>query len=628
MLDIGIVQQSAWDIPLDSMPLAAGYLKSVVDADECVDGEADVTIHNFRGGLSLNAMARQLLSGRLPDVLAFSVLGWNYRSFACLAQTYKQLRPDGLVVFGGNHVAHQAERLSREAPWVDVVVNGEGELTFRDLVREVVRDRAHPDLTGVAGISFTMDGALRTNADRPRIEDLDTIASPFLSGAIPLTDDRGAFPYEFALMETSRGCPYKCAFCYWGGAIGQRVRTFSRERLAAELDLMGRHRVHTVFLCDANFGMLQSDEEFVEDLIRTRERYGYPVALEANWAKNKSERFHRIVRELKRHDLKSSFLLALQTLTDEALADMNRRNMRINQWQELVDWLGDEGLECYAEMIWGAPGETPSSFLEGYDRLAVRVPRIAVYPLLILPNTAYAQERERHGFVTVRGQSDDFEYVLASRSSSMAEHLQMQRFMFLARIAGENQFFKYLWVPARLLGDLSQSRVIGDLLDWMDRSEDPDVVAFRDSFPVLAESPHVARGHRTLHLNARLDGQIERWWRERIVPRFPAPWRAFGNQLYAFARGLRPVYQEPGAPPPDGWRLEGDEYVSDPVEFDLALDDALAALGRGDLEPPPARPVTYRFRAPAGFYHHLDNHETGAHYFGRPEVFKELAVSP
>lgn len=628
MLQVGVVQQSAWDIPMDSMPLAAGYLKSVIAADESLRGEVAVTIHNFRGGMSLSAMARQLFSGPIPDVLALSVLGWNYRNFTCLAETYKQQRPDGLVVFGGNHVAYQAERLAREAPWVDVVVNGEGELTFRDLIRALVADRRQPILDEVAGISFLGDGKLHTNPDRPRIEDLDSIPSPFLDGAIPLSDASGEFPYEFALMETSRGCPYKCAFCYWGGAIGQRVRTFSRDRLAAELDLLGRHRVRTIFLCDANFGMLQSDEEFVEDFIRTRERHGYPRALEANWAKNKSSRFHSIVETLKRHDLKSSFTLALQTLTDEALMDMNRRNMRINQWEELVEWLAEVGLDCYAELIWGAPGDRPESFLAGYDRLAVRVPRIAVYPLLILPNTAYAKDRDAHGFVSVRGQSDDFEYVLASRSSTIHENLAMQRFMYLARILGENQYFKHLWTPARILGELSQSRVILDLLDWLDTSADPDVAGFRDSFPVLAESPWVAHGHRTLHLNRRLDEQIERWWLERIVPRFPAPWRAFGTQLYRYARWSRPVYQEPGGPVPDGWHRFGDEYLSVPVGFDVRMVETLAAFQRGTGEPPEPCPTTYRFRAPVGFYHHLDNHETGAHYFPRPEVLLEVPAAP
>ena len=102
---------------------------------------------------------------------------------------------------------------------------------------------------------------------RERVNDLNVIASPFLSAAIELTDGQGRFRYDVALMETNRGCPYKCSFCYWGGAVGQRVRAFARERLRAELEIFARHKVHTVVLCDANFGMLRGDADFVDGTV-------------------------------------------------------------------------------------------------------------------------------------------------------------------------------------------------------------------------------------------------------------------------------------------------------------------------------------------------------------------------
>ncbi|NEE14646.1 B12-binding domain-containing radical SAM protein, partial [Streptomyces sp. SID7499] len=110
----------------------------------------------------------------------------------------------------------------------------------------------------------------------------------------------------------------------------------------------------------------------------------------------------------------------------------------------LAAWLAAEGLDAYAELIWGAPGETVDSFLTGYDQLSAHVPRIAVYPLLLLPNTSYTENREEHGFVTVRGDSDDFEYVLANRTVSVAENTMMQRFMFWARMMGENMYFRHI----------------------------------------------------------------------------------------------------------------------------------------------------------------------------------------
>jgi radical SAM superfamily enzyme YgiQ (UPF0313 family) len=248
-------------------------------------------------------------------------------------------------------------------------------------------------LGGILGISYQDDtGAVATTPPRDRIENLDVIPSPFLSGAIELTDDEGKFRYDVALMETNRGCPYKCSFCYWGGAVGQRIRAFSRERLRAELEIFAKHKVHTIVLCDANFGILPIDAEFLADMIEVRDQFGYPRALETSWAKNKSKLFFDIVSTMKQAGMRSSFTLALQTLSDDALNTMNRRNMKLNEWEDLAAWLDKEGLDCYAELIWGVPGETVDSFMLGYDRLSRHVSRIAVYPLHLLPNTHYMEK--------------------------------------------------------------------------------------------------------------------------------------------------------------------------------------------------------------------------------------------
>jgi len=622
MLKIRLVQQAAWDVPVDTMPLAAGYLKAVIDADADLSAEVETEICNFRGGTTLYEMVRQLLDRSVPDVLAFSVLGWNYRSFGCLAETFKQLNPAGLVVFGGVHVAYQAQRVFREFPAVDVVVNGEGELIFRDLVAHLLAHPGEHDLSPVLGVSFRReDGSVCTTEDRERIANLDAIPSPFLTGSMPMTDHNGKFRYDVALMETNRGCPYKCSFCYWGGAIGQRVRAFSRERLAAELDYFGFLQVPVVCLCDANFGMLEADEEFVEDIIATREKYGYPRGLESSWAKNKSDRFRRIVKAMKDHDFHSSFVLSLQTLSGEALDEMQRRNMKVNQWESLVSWLASEGMDCVGELIWGAPGETPQSFLQGYDRLAEKVSRIAVYPLLLLPNTSYTEDRGQHGFVTIRGEADDFEYVLGSHSAPIEESMRIQRFMFWARLLSENHYLHHVWAPTRQLTGLTQSQIIISLLEYFDEAGDPAVAEFRELIPVLAESPAVIRALRRLFETPELEEAVRRWWRTRIVPRYPAPWRQFAMELYEFEQWSRPRYVAPGSPTPAGWRtvdLDGEpHYASDPVTFSH---DVAAILEHGACradEPPAKRPTWYSFQARAGFYLNADNHEIALGYKSR-----------
>src|SRR5688500_13107502 len=116
------------------MPLAAGYLKACADLDPALS-DHEVSILNFRGRVPVDRVARRVLTPALPDVLAFSVFGWNVPAFTAVVDAYKTVKRDGVVIFGGTHVAHQGESVFRRFPNVDVVVNGEGELVFPQLLR-------------------------------------------------------------------------------------------------------------------------------------------------------------------------------------------------------------------------------------------------------------------------------------------------------------------------------------------------------------------------------------------------------------------------------------------------------------------------------------------------------------
>nr|WP_228563635.1 KedN5 family methylcobalamin-dependent radical SAM C-methyltransferase [Catenulispora rubra] len=621
-LTVVLVQQGIWDMPLESMPLASAYMRATALADERLRADTRIEIHNFRGGTTNAMMANDLFTGAVPDVLAFSVMGWNQQSFGSLAATFKQLNPNGLVVFGGPHVSGQGERLFRLFPELDVVVNGEGEFTFRDLLTACLDGHGAHDLHTVDGLSFRgVAGEVVTTADRERISDLDSIPSPFLTGALELTDEEGKFRYDVALMETNRGCPYKCSFCYWGGAIGQKVRAFSLDRLKQELEVFARHKVHTVVACDANFGMLPADLEFVKMLIETREKFGFPRALETSWAKNKSKTFFSIVKMMKDAGMHSSFTLALQSLSDDVLETMNRRNMKVNEWEDLAAWLDHEGLDCYAELIWGAPGETVESFMEGYDRLSRRVSRIAVYPMLLLPNTDYMEKKEQYGIASVRGDHDDFEYVLAHSTMTFAENQRMQRFLFWARVVAENAVLRHVWNPLRALAGLTQSQVLRNLDAWIDQADDPGADVLR-AFAAGAAGGTEAFGGAITYLftDPYATRLLERWWRESVRPLLPETATPLLDEVFRFDLLTRPAYrpEQSGEDLPVVHVGGEDFYVRRDVALGFDVPEVIAALRRDEevsLEPSP-RTVDIHYRTDCDSAVTSTNHEIVMHFMG------------
>ncbi len=619
-----LVQQGVWEMPLESMPLAAAYLKSVALADDRIRANTTISIHNFRGGTTNAVMANAMFTDGTPDVLAFSVMGWNHYSFGALAATFKQLNPEGWVVFGGPHVTDQAARVFRMFPEVDIVVNGEGEFTFRDILLRYLDGGGRHELHDVAGISFRDEDAdVVTTEARGRIADLDEIPSPFLTGALDLTDAEGRFRYDVALMETNRGCPYKCAFCFWGGATGQKVRAFSMQRLRGELELFGKLKVHTVVACDANFGMLARDVEFVEALVETRDRYGFPRALETSWAKNKSKTFYRIVKMMKDAGMRSSFTLALQTLSDDALETMNRRNMKVNEWEDLAAWLDEEGLDCYAELIWGAPGETVESFMDGYDRLSRRVSRIAVYPILLLPNTDYMDKKERFGIKAVRGDNDDFEYVLSHDTMTFTENQRMQRFLFWARVVAENAVLRHTWGPLRHFAGITQSQVLRNLATWIDETDDPAAEPLRAYVATAAGGTGAFGAAITyLYTDPEAKRMLGRWWAESVRPLVRAGHAALLDEVFRYDLLTQPAYRprESGADLPVV-RIRGEDYyVREKVELAFDVPAVVTAIRTG------ADPTAVTGPRVVDLYYRTDcdsavtstNHEIVMHYMGMP----------
>lgn len=631
---VSLVQQGVWDLEAtgrESMPLACGYLKATADADERLRSELDIAIHNFGGGATTLSIIKRLVEDP-PDLLAFSVFGWSFERFGNVAETYRQLRPDGWVVMGGTHVTDQARRVFRLFPSVDVIVNGEGELTFRELLRAYLAGTSKHELSDIAGISFkTADGQPVTTASRGRIQNLDDIPSPFLSGAMELKDAKGEFKYDVALIETNRGCPYKCAFCYWGGAIGQKLRAFSLDRLQEEIELFARMGVVNIALCDANFGMTKEDESFLELLVRAREKHGYPRDLITSWAKNKGKPFYRIVRRMKQTGFHSSFTLALQTLHEPALRQMGRLNMKVNEWKDLAEWLHREGLDVYAELIWGCPGETYDSFLKGYDDLSASCARIATYPHLILPNTDYSERRAELGFVTWRTGKDDFEYVLSHNTMSFADNQRMHRFLFWARVVCEHPLLRYIWAPLRKLAGLAQSQVLLSLDRWIDAQPEPAAAALRSCRAEVTDhfdANRIARGLHCLYSEAGLAPLMERWWDEEILPRVPVAHAHFFRELFRYDWLTRPVLR--GS---DGLRCERevdqasrhrfeseDYYVLDGVPLDYDIPALISRIVRGepcDFTPRPHRRTLY-FKV--GFDSYVPNHEFYVQFVGKTEA--------
>ena len=184
----------------------------------------------------------EVLFGRLrdtqPDVICFCCYIWNITTVRRLAQRIKAENPAVCLVFGGPEVSYNAAEVLLE-PFVDYVLSGEGEYPLSCLLDALVEGGDGVGLPGVC--CRTAEGLC--------------LAEPYLPDTVPpspyVPEYFEALGGRIAYLETSRGCPFSCAFCL-SGRCG-KVRYYPEERAQNELILLANSGTATVKLVDRTF---------------------------------------------------------------------------------------------------------------------------------------------------------------------------------------------------------------------------------------------------------------------------------------------------------------------------------------------------------------------------------------
>ena len=221
------------------MPLAPFCLKKAVDAsglDVCTT-ICDLNINDTQEDLLHRIMATE------PDVLGLSLYIWNRLCAAQLIRRVKALRPDIVVIVGGPEATFSVEETFREMP-IDYLLRGAGEENLPALLRVIAQGG---DVSAVPGCCFRLDGGLHSSlpapAPAPRSDLYDDTWHTALSG-------------RMAYVETSRGCPFQCAFCLSGNKEApdaRQVQFMPVDEALALLIRIGNSGCDTVKLIDRTF---------------------------------------------------------------------------------------------------------------------------------------------------------------------------------------------------------------------------------------------------------------------------------------------------------------------------------------------------------------------------------------
>ncbi len=404
-------KRPVWLFSMDSdnfhaAPTTTGALKAYYLRYGSQPDAMDMELLHFRDGDAVAAWrqrwheeylprAQSAIDAGIRPIAGFSFYTWNAAEFLELAGLIKRDCPEVLVFAGGPHV-QQAEDYLFDEP-IDLIALGEGETTFQELLDGPERSN-WPNIDGLAYLDEL--GKLTKTKSRERRIALDELPSAL--DVLALTDSEGKPLYDSISYETSRGCPFKCAFCEWGtGAIGTKMYQFSMERIRRDWRKIIDAGIKDIWLADSNFGALKEDLEKAELICELKRETGLPTSFATSWSKKHSPRVQEIVLLLNRHGLLPHYQLALQTLTPKALELSNRKNMSSNKYEPIAKQMAEEGVPIAAELIWGLPGDNLASFERNLDQLLATFPNINIFGYTLLPGTEFYEKREEYRIDTI-----------------------------------------------------------------------------------------------------------------------------------------------------------------------------------------------------------------------------------
>lgn len=328
---------------------------------------------------------------KTADVIMFSSYIWNYHIVDELATYVKKISPKTITVVGGPHLG---EKEIDKRPMYDYFckVTCPGELFMEDFIDSWFKNNQKPV---IEDISFEVRSYKKkpwafpkTSAYRQNFE--------YLSRLKKYAEDNDMRPY--VIIETTRGCPFACVFCEWGGGIGTKIIKKDVEIVHDDLLALSQAGYKEVVCADANFGVFE-DRDI--DILKFAKENGVAI-VDSSLAKTKDlKRRIRLIDRLfdvvKPYESQRSVLIpnvGIQSISDEAMKVAKRTDLsvadKIALGKHIKTQCDKYGYKTFLELIRGMPGSTLEDFYAEWEIIYTLEAHNGTwrYDYMVLPDSA------------------------------------------------------------------------------------------------------------------------------------------------------------------------------------------------------------------------------------------------
>lgn len=293
----------------------------------------------------------QKIINEKPQVVAFSTYIWNVTKTLEICRIIKE-KHNCRIVLGGPEVAYRQKDVLEKYDFIDFVLAGEGEWTFPEFL-----DNINGDLSLIAGLSYRKNGEIITISEK---EYKDTPPSPFTEEFFQNLNGRISY------IETSRGCPYRCAFCLSGRC--SPLRFFDLERVKKDIVKLANSGTQTIKFVDRTFNANSTRAN--EILLFIKENYGKEIP--------QNVCFHF---EIAGDILKDSTLeilstmpegavqleIGMQSFNEETLKTINRKTNTKKLIENIKKLISFNNMHIHIDLIAGLTGENLESFKNSFN---------------------------------------------------------------------------------------------------------------------------------------------------------------------------------------------------------------------------------------------------------------------
>lgn len=346
-------------VSCDLLPLGCGYVATY--ANTLFGAKCDIKIFRYPEELL------KVVEKDPPDIFAGSCYAWNKNLILLTSRLIKERNPQCLIVLGGPafplDIKRQKEFLS-ENKHVGFFIPYDGEIGFANVLETYLsfdgdeKKMRRLSIPGAICLDDRNEIVVGEKTKRPK--DLDIFPSPYLTGLFDsfLKDNKFT-----PMIQSTRGCPHRCSYCWASNEQNRCISSFSLERVYAELNYVAgiavKNNIYDLVICDSNFGLYERDYKIVDRICYLQRNFNYPKIFGTALANKGGPQFVKHSSMLEG----VSYCLSVQSTDPKILENIKRKKVDLKEISECVKAVHDIKKYISTEIITGLPYETRATHM-------------------------------------------------------------------------------------------------------------------------------------------------------------------------------------------------------------------------------------------------------------------------